>query len=229
VDDGCFHCEEESMTRKTRYVPALGFNVLTPLYDPLVALTTREETFKRLLIAQAGVRAGQRVLDLACGTGTLAVWLKQAAPGAVVVGIDGDATMLERARRKAAQAGADIRFDLGLSHRLTYADASFERVVSSLFFHHLRPDEKRATLREAYRVLVPGGELHVADWGKPANLVLRAMFYAVQMLDGFENTRDNVQGRLGRFFEEAGFKEVSMPAQLHTPLGTIALYRAGKR
>lgn len=216
------------MAQKARYVPALGLDVLTPLYDPLVALTTRERTFKRLLIAQASVRDGQRVLDLACGTGTLAVRLKLAVPGAIVVGIDGDEKVLERARRKAAQAGVDIRFDLGLSDQLMYADGSFERVLSSLFFHHLRPNEKRTTLREAYRVLVPGGQLHVADWGKPPNPVLRAMFYAVQLLDGFENTRDNVQGRLGRFFEEAGFKEVSMPARLNTPLGTIALYRAEK-
>lgn len=105
------------MAKEARYVPALGLDVLTPLYDPLVALTTRERTFKRLLIAQAGVRAGQRVLDLACGTGTLAVGLKRVVPGAIVV---------------------------------------------------------------------------------------------------------------DRFFEEAGFREVSMPARFHTPLGTIALYRAEK-
>lgn len=216
------------MTQKPPYIPALGFDVLTPLYDPLVALTTRERTFKRLLIAQAGVRDGQRVLDLACGTGTLAVRLKQAVPGAIVVGVDGDEKVLGRARRKAAQAGVDVRFDLGLSDRLAYADGSFERVLSSLFFHHLQPDEKRTTLREAFRVLASGGQLHVADWGKPPNPVLRAMFYAVQLLDGFANTRDNVQGRLGQFFEEAGFKEVSMPARLNSPLGTIALYRAKK-
>lgn len=216
------------MNQKQHYVPALGLDFLTPLYDPLVAATTRERTFKRLLIAQAGVRPGQRVLDLACGTGTLAVWLKQAVPSAIVVGIDGDEKVLQRARRKAARAGVETRFDLGLSGELMYADGSFDRVVSSLFFHHLRPHEKRDALREAYRVLAPGGQLHVADWGKPPNAMLRAMFYVVQILDGFENTRDNVQGRLGSFLEEAGFREVSMPAHLHTPLGTIALYRGAK-
>lgn len=216
------------MNQKQHYVPALGLDFLTPLYDPLVAATTRERTFKRLLIAQAGVRPGQRVLDLACGTGTLAVWLKQAVPSAIVVGIDGDEKVLQRARRKAARAGVETRFDLGLSGELMYADGSFDRVVSSLFFHHLRPHEKRDALREAYRVLAPGGQLHVADWGKPPNAMLRAMFYVVQILDGFENTRDNVQGRLGSFLEEAGFREVSMPAHLHTPLGTIALYRGVK-
>jgi len=216
------------MNRNTRYIPALGLNVLTPLYDPLVALTTRERTFKRLLVAQAAVRGGERVLDLGCGTGTLAVSLKLAVPSAIVVGVDGDERVLARARLKAARAGAEVRFDHALAQQLLYADGSFERVLSSLFLHHLRPQDKRLTLREAYRVLAAGGELHVADWGKPSNAALRAMFYAVQILDGFENTRDNVEGRLGRFFEEAGFKEVSMPAQVHTALGTIALYRAVK-
>ena len=206
-----------------RFVPALGFGFLTPFYDPLVALTTRERTFKRLLIAQAGVSEGERVLDLGCGTGTLAVWLKQAVPGASVVGIDADEKVLARARRKAARAGVEVRFDRGLSQQLPYDGCSFEGVVSSLFFHHLRPSEKHMTLREAYRVLAPGGRLHVADWGKP-NPMLRVMFYAVQVLDGFENTRDNVEGRLDRFLEEAGFREVSMRAEVNTPLGTIALY-----
>lgn len=216
------------MNQKARYVPALGVGALTPFYDPLVALTTRERLFKQLLIAQADVREGQRVLDLGCGTGTLAIWLKQAVPGATVVGIDGDEKMLELARRKAVDAGVEVQFDRGLSNPLPYPNCSFVRVVSSLFFHHLVPDEKRATLHEAHRVLAPGGELHVADWGKPPNALLRAMFYAVQVLDGFANTRAHAQGRLGRFFEKAGFEQVSMLARIHTFLGTIALYRAVK-
>jgi ubiquinone/menaquinone biosynthesis C-methylase UbiE len=210
-----------------RYIPALGFDVLTPLYDPLVAATTRERTFKRLLIAQAAVREGARVLDLGCGTGTLAVRLKQAAPRAAVGGIDADEAMLARARRKAAQAGVEVRFERAMADKLPFADASFDRVVSSLFFHHLTPNEKRAALREVYRVLAPAGELHVADWGRPSAL-LRVMFYAVQMLDGFENTRDHVQGRLGQFFKDAGFRDVAMSAKINTALGTIALYRAAK-
>jgi ubiquinone/menaquinone biosynthesis C-methylase UbiE len=210
-----------------RYVPALGFELLTPFYDPLVAATTRERIFKRLLIAQAQARDGARVLDLGCGTGTLAIWLKQAVPGARVIGLDADEAVLARARRKALQAGVDVRWDRGMAQKLPYADASFERVVSSLFFHHLQPNEKRVVLDEAYRVLAPGGELHVADWGKP-NPLLRLMFYAVQVVDGFENTRDNVEGRLGQFFQDAGFREVGVPAKVDTCLGTIALYRGVK-
>lgn len=210
-----------------RYIPALGFEFLTPFYDPLVAATTRERIFKRKLIAQAGVREGDRVLDLGCGTGTLSIWLKQAVPGAPVTGVDADEAVLARARRKALQAGVEVRWQRAMAEELPYADGSFERVVSSLFFHHLQPDEKRVTLRDVYRVLAPGGELHVADWGRP-NPLLRPMFYAVQILDGFENTRDHVAGRLGQFIQDAGFREVAMPTKVNTCLGTIALYRGVK-
>jgi ubiquinone/menaquinone biosynthesis C-methylase UbiE len=140
-----------------RYVPALGVEFLTPFYDPLVAATTRERIFKRQLIAQAAVRDGERVLDLGCGTGTLAIWLKQTVPGALVTGVDADEAVLTRARRKALQAGVEVRLDRAMAEQLPYPDASFERVVSSLFFHHLQPNEKRVTLREVYRVLAPGG------------------------------------------------------------------------
>lgn len=99
--------------------------------------------------------------------------------------------------------------------------------MSSLFFHHLRPNEKRTALREVHRVLAAGGELHVADWDKPDPL-LRPLFYAVQILDGFENTRDHVAGRLGQFIQDAGFREVAMPTKVNTCLGTIALYRGVK-
>ena len=75
----------------SRYVPALRFRWLTPAYDVVVRATTRERTVKRALIAQANLAAGQRVLDLACGTGTLAIWIKQHCPQASVTGIDGDA------------------------------------------------------------------------------------------------------------------------------------------
>lgn len=210
-----------------RYVPALGFDFLTPFYDPLVAATTRERIFKRQLIVQAAVQEGQRVLDLGCGTGTLAIWLKQAVPAALVTGVDADERMLARARRKAARAGVQVRLDRAMADKLPYADGSFEHVVSSLFFHHLQPNEKRVALREVNRVLAPGGELHVADWGKP-NALLRLMFYAVQVVDGFENTRDNVEGRLEQFFQDAEFREVAMPTKVNTCLGTIALYRAVK-
>lgn len=209
-----------------RYIPALAYRWLTPLYDPVVALTTRERTFKAALVAQAALQPGQRVLDLACGTGTLTIAAKRSQPQAEIVGLDGDPEILERARRKAAEAGLELRFDHALSHPMPYPDAAYDVVVSSLFFHHLDRDAKLATLREVRRVLRPGGVLHVADWGQAANPLMRVLFYLVQLLDGFETTADNVAGRLPQFMREYGFVDVAETRRFATPLGSISLYRA---
>lgn len=211
-----------------RYVPALGFRALTPLYDAVVRLTTRERTFKQALLDQAGLAPGQDVLDLACGTGTLTIWASQRVPGLRLTGLDGDAEVLARARGKAQVAGLDIVFDEGLSTTLPYSNARFDRVLSSLFFHHLDRDGKQRTLAEACRVLKPGGELHVADWGRAANPLMRAAYFAIQLLDGFDNTADNVNGLLPEFMRAAGFADVTETRRFSTMWGTLSLYRAVK-
>lgn len=214
--------------RDSGYVPALGFHALTPFYDFVVGATTRERAFKTALIAQAGISPGHTVLDLACGTGTLSIWAKQACPDADITGTDGDPAILARARRKAARAGLAMRFERAMSDALPYEDARFDRVLSSLFFHHLGPEEKQRTASECFRVLRPGGEFHVADWGKPSCKAMHALFYGVRLLDGFPNTRDNVDGKLPDIFFRAGFEGVAQRSSFDTIFGTMALYSATK-
>jgi ubiquinone/menaquinone biosynthesis C-methylase UbiE len=218
---------KRSADSETAYVTALRFDWLTPVYDTVVRYTTRERAFKRALVEQAAFEPNQRVLDLACGTGTLAISIKQADPSVRLCGIDGDDSILTIAAKKARRAKVDIRFDRGLSYDLRYQDASFDRVVSTLFFHHLSWDGKCRTACEAYRVLAPGGELHVADWGG-ATGIMRLLFFFVQILDGFENTQAHVEGRLPEVFRGAGFDEVREEDTFSTVLGNIVLYRCVK-
>lgn len=215
--------------RDSGFVPALGLAWLTPAYDFVIAATMRERAFRTALVDQAVILPGHDVLDLACGTGTLATMIGTRVPGANLNGLDADPQVLAIARRKSRAAGVEVRFEQGLSIRLPYPDGSFDRVVSSLFFHHLALQHKRETAAEVLRVLRPGGELHVADWGRAANALMRALFVPVQILDGFANTGDNVSGRLASVFEEAGFEEVRQTGAFSTVFGTLALYRAGKR
>ena len=210
------------------YVPALRFSALTTYYDAVVGSTTRESTFKQALIAQARITANHDVLDLACGTATLALMAKQQHPLAKLTGIDGDPAILRIAAAKAHDANIAITFDQGYSYALPYASASFDRVLSSLFFHHLPMTDKRRTASEVFRILKPGGEFHIADWGRPSNLVMRGLFFMIQLLDGFENTQDNVSGRLPEVFEQAGFKDVAEQQSFSTIFGTLSLYRATK-
>jgi SAM-dependent methyltransferase len=210
------------------FVPALGYRFLTPLYDVVVGATTRERSFKEALIQQACLAPGQRVLDLASGTGTLAIWIKRHQPLIDITGVDVDPAVLAIASRKAKTANLEIRFKRAPSYDLPYPAAHFDRVVSSLFFHHLPWQEKTRTARELVRVLKPGGELHVADWGRPTNFVMRGLFLMIQCLDGFETTRDNAAGKLVTLFEEAGFTDVAEQRTFNTIYGTMALYRAVK-
>lgn len=212
----------------SEYVPALSFNWLTPYYDAVIGTTTRERTFKQALIRQAGIKAGQHVLDLASGTGTLALWIKQSQPSATVTGVDGDPAILSIAKRKAQKANVSVQFDQALSYNLPYPAAHFDRVLSSLFFHHLTWENKQRTAHELFRVLKPGGQLHVADWGYPANALMRGLFLSVQLLDGFKNTQDNVSGKLIELFKQAGFAEVAQRKTFSTIYGTMALYSAVK-
>jgi SAM-dependent methyltransferase len=164
------------------YIPALRFERLTGLFDLVVRFTMREAMFKRRLVAQAGIAPGQRVLDIGCGTGTLALLVKRLHPEAEVIGFDADATVLAIARRKAVAANLAVTFDQGLSDALPYPNQSFDRVLTSLFFHHLRRDAKVQTLGEIWRVLRPGGELHIADFGRPGNLAMRLANLPVRLL-----------------------------------------------
>jgi ubiquinone/menaquinone biosynthesis C-methylase UbiE len=215
-------------TEQGGYLPALRFPALTRIYDPVVRATTREGRFKEMLLDQAAPAAGQRVLDLGCGTGTLAIQVKRREPGAEVVGLDADPEMLAQARAKAERAEVELELAEGMSDELPFEDASFDRVLSTLFFHHLDPEPKRRTAREIARVLRKGGELHVADWGRPSDPAMRFAFQGIRLLDGFSNTAENYRGELPRIFEKAGLERAEQTGRIRTVLGTMALYRAAR-
>ena len=209
--------------RRQRYVPALRFDALTRAYDPIVAVTSREGAFKRRLLEHARIKDGEAVLDVACGTGTLAIEIKKANPKAKVSALDGDRAILQRARGKAKDAGVKIEFQRGMSNELPYDARSFDVVVSTLFFHHLTDEAKADTAEEIRRVLRLGGRVLIADWGRPQDPLMRMVFLPVQALDGFRNTASNVAGKLPEFLRDAGLKRVSVVDRMRTPLGTIEI------
>jgi len=228
VDFKLLKDQRAKVLKPENYIPALSYNWLTPFYDTAVRLTTREKVFKGALVEQAKIEANHRVLDLACGTGTLAILIKNAQPQAAVVGIDGDAKILGIAKTKAKESGVEIRFDKGMSFDLPYENESFDRVISSLFFHHLTRENKLKTLWEIKRVLKPEGEFHIADFGSPKNFLMKFPSYFIKLLDGSETTADSFNGLLPKLIMDAGLEAVQETDSFNSLFGTIRLHKSRK-
>ena len=209
------------------YVPALSFDWLTRFYDPLIALSLRERALKGRLIDQAAIAPGHAVLDVGCGTGTLALLAKARQPSARVVGIDGDRAVLDIARKKIARAGLDVELHEALANAdPTFAPASFDRILTSLVLHHLTLDEKREALAAMRRWLRPQGELHVLDFGPQENPILKLIARGVSRLDGAQRLQANLEGRLPQLMCEAGFAAASEIGRAFTPFGSVSFYKA---
>lgn len=204
---------------------ALKYAWLNSLYDPLLGFTMRESLIKGRLVEQLKIEKGDRVLDIGCGTGTLALMIKKRHADAEIIGLDGDPGVLAIARKKAAKLGVEIGLDCGMGFALPYPDGFFDRVVSSLMLHHLTRDNKKRALAEARRVLRPGGQLHIADFGRPRNSFLRKVS-SPALLGDPEMVRDNLDGRLPEIIRDAGFAEVRETEQFLTLFGTVSLYAA---
>jgi len=213
------------VSKTEKYIPALRFYWLTPLYDPLLKWGMREDIFKRHLIEQAQIKPGMHLLDLGCGTGTLTIMIKQMHPEVDVVGLDGDPAILEIAHLKAEQAGIHITLDEGRAYQLPYPDHSFDRVISSLVIHHLATENKQRTMHEIFRVLRPGGELHIVDFGKPHSSYVRLISLLTRRL---EEADDNIKGVLPMMMITAGFTQVKETYQHKTIFGGLSLYMAKK-
>ena len=139
------------------------------LYDAVVcfALRGRERQLRQRLLDLSGLRAGEAVLDVACGTGTLAIRAKEIAGLASrVCGVDASPEMLARARMKAARASVDVQFENAAAQRLPFADSSFDLALGTMMIHHLGRAARGELLAELRRVVKPGGRVLFVDFAK---------------------------------------------------------------
>jgi SAM-dependent methyltransferase len=139
-------------------------------FAPLEALTTPAAA---RLVKFANVRAGQNVLDVACGTGVVAI--TAARLHTRVSGVDLTPELLERARENARIANAEISFREGDAEALPFDDGSFDVVISQ--FGHMFAPRPNVAIAEMLRVLRPGGMIAFATW--PPELLIGASFKLV--------------------------------------------------
>jgi ubiquinone/menaquinone biosynthesis C-methylase UbiE len=165
------------------------------------------------------------VLDIGCGTGSLAVLIKKMHPEADVVGLDPDPAALSIGQRKANRAKLSIEFDRGFADHMSYPDASFDRVFSSFMFHHLAADEKSATLGEIRRVLKTGGSLHLLDFIRAHGTHAGNEGHA-PLVHRSGTVAERIEGRMTALMSEAGLADAREVARGKIFFGPIAYYRA---
>lgn len=213
------------MTQQAQYVPALGRPELTGLYDLVLSLASRERRWRKALLAALAPRDGETIVDIGCGTGSQAIAIKRARPGARVIGIDPDPAVLAIARTKAQRAGVTIDWIQGLGDQ---ADTLVGRgvadaVISSLVLHQCDAPVKAAILRAMARLARPGARVLIADYGRQRGL-MRLLFRVVQAVDGHARTEFNAVGALPGLMRANGLTAVSERDRVATPTGSISLY-----
>jgi SAM-dependent methyltransferase len=204
-----------------RYLPGMGRDWLLPLYDPFTRLIGIEPAHRKLA-DQAALESAERVLEIGCGTANLALMVKRMRPQLDVVGLDPDPKALARAARKARRAGLTLELDRGFADALPYPDCSFDRVLSSLMFHHLEEGLRGASLREVLRVLRPGGSLHLMDFGGDSH----HLHGLARLARRSTTLKDNWDDRIPTLMREAGFAEASETGHLTKHIGRLTYYRA---
>lgn len=218
------------MTGQPRHTPPLAHAALTPAYDAILALTTREKRWRARLLRQVDPQPGDRILDVGCGTGSFALVLKQAAPEAHIVGLDPDDEALAVAEAKRAAAGLDVTFVHGfMTDETVKPHRPFNKIVSSLVLHQTPLKEKQRIISVIRHLLPPAGEFHLCDYGEQRGLMRLAFRLTVQALDGVADTQPQADGALPDLLRAGGFRQFEQTGRLVTLTGAIAFFRAVKQ
>lgn len=219
------------------FTPALGRFaparfVDARLFDTVVAMT-RERLWRGLTVMHLAPRADEQILDVGCGTGSLALLAARVQPQAKIVGLDPDPKILAVAQRKAAASGSAgrVRWLTGMGDTLveSVGAESTDAVMSSLVLHQCPLAVKRAILASMFAVLRPGGRLVIADYGLQRTALMRLAFRFVQFADGKTDTQPNADGVLPELISAAGFVDVREAEVIPTITGSMSIYVGRKR
>ena len=198
------------------------------IYDTLepVLLLGKQAEYDKNIVSLLKLKGSNRVLDLGCGTGVLTRMIADelnADEGGRAIGIDAAAKMIMVAQKK--RASANCIFEVAAAESLSYEDASFDAVVSSLFFHHVPLDLKEKALSEAFRVLRPGGRMVIADMHVPTTWIGALVSHVSRWFFLQPQIGENIRGVLPGLIEKVGFQK---PEIIAVYFGYIALFSSRK-
>ena len=194
------------------------------LYDWLAPVMTlgMETRLHRQVVAAMDLDRPMAVLDIGCGTGSLTRLIADAMPagGGWTIGIDAAEKMIDVARRKAGSRS--LQFEAALAEDLPYPPASFDRAVSTFFFHHLDVGLKTRAIAEIRRVLRPGGRAHILDVDIPTTRFGSFCAHAGYHLFRQPEIMENINGMLRLVIATSGFKDSWRIVSRHA--GYLSLY-----
>lgn len=160
-----------------RYIPPVHWHWLTRWYDLLVTLAGAGRRLQQRVFELTEIRPDHTVLDVGCGTGSFLELVSKESPPAKLVGVDPDPQSLEIAQGRLADHRNTATLQCAFAEKLPVENESVDVCVSALTFHHMPDHAKRQTATELYRVLKPGGQLVVADFGKTSSPLLKKLMF----------------------------------------------------
>jgi ubiquinone/menaquinone biosynthesis C-methylase UbiE len=179
-------------------------------------LGRRRKRLREMFADDLELQAGDRVLDVGCGTGRLAmIFAERVAPTGSVAGIDAADEMIKRAASRARKQDLPVAFEVAFAQRLPFPTATFDAVACMLALHHVAEDDQQAAVQEMYRVLKPDGRLLIAEFDQGHGPHLRLRWLR-------SSTSDHMTERARRLVDAAGFTGVTSSPTNLSWLSTIS-------
>lgn len=201
------------------FIPPLNKDWLTPVYDVSCALVGLGRGFKQKVLRAASIPDGATVVDVGCGTGVFADVALESLPSIRMIGIDPDERALRIARKRCSRWGERCRLQKAFAEQIPLPDASADAVFSTLVFHHLPDAVKRTAVFEIRRILKPGGQAVIADFGPTTSPWIR---WILQRFEHLEYLAGNLNGQIPRDMADAGFSNIRIAAT-HFPGVTVMI------
>ncbi len=197
-----------------------------PVYDWLAPLMTlgSEHRLHRQVVARLALDRPAAVLDVGCGTGALTRQIYDALPADSprrVCGVDAAEAMIAVAGKKAGSRPG-LGFVAALAEELPFPGGSFDRVLSTFFFHHLNYGLKIQSLAEIWRVLRPGGQAAILDVDIPYSLFGKLCAWSGYWLFHQDEIAENIRGRLREALEASPWRGRWQIASRHS--GYLSLF-----